>query len=250
MCQDLREGNIDMAILLTEGAVKDISNNNPSQICSFYVDSPLIWGVHSSKNSPLTHENIDPETSFAISRFTSGSHLMAYVYASKLGIHLEETDFEVINNLEGAKKSLERNDNQLFLWEKYTTKPFVDSNEFKRIDECPTPWPAFVVVATEALIQKSPEAVEKVISIVQEQAKKLKSNPGTAALISSRYRIKLEDAKSWLSEVQWSVDISINEDILKDVSNVLKDLGLIDASENKKNRPRFLGADFNPTYLQ
>lgn len=46
MCKLLREGEVDLAMLVTEGAVRDILNGNPSRIISSYVDSPLTWGVH------------------------------------------------------------------------------------------------------------------------------------------------------------------------------------------------------------
>ena len=51
MCKALRTGAVDIAIVLTEGIIKDISEGNPSKIVQVFVDSPLIWGVHVHKNS-------------------------------------------------------------------------------------------------------------------------------------------------------------------------------------------------------
>jgi hypothetical protein len=42
MCQMLRSGETDIAVILTEGIVKDIVAGNPSRIVQVYVDSPLI----------------------------------------------------------------------------------------------------------------------------------------------------------------------------------------------------------------
>ena len=42
----LRNDEIDVAIILTEGIIKDIANGNPSKIIQNYVSSPLHWGIH------------------------------------------------------------------------------------------------------------------------------------------------------------------------------------------------------------
>ena len=46
MCKALRLGEIDIAIVLTEGIIKDIINGNPSKITQTFVKSPLVWGIH------------------------------------------------------------------------------------------------------------------------------------------------------------------------------------------------------------
>lgn len=51
MCQMLRDGETDMAVILTEGIVKDIVAGNPSKIVQIYVQSPLIWGIHVAAKS-------------------------------------------------------------------------------------------------------------------------------------------------------------------------------------------------------
>ena len=43
MCQMLRDGSTDIAVILTEGIVKDIVAGNPSKIVQVYVESPLVW---------------------------------------------------------------------------------------------------------------------------------------------------------------------------------------------------------------
>ena len=72
MCQALRSGETDIAIILTEGIIKDIIDGNPSKILQTYVNTPLIWGIHVAENS--TFQNIgDLEGKrIAISRYGSG----------------------------------------------------------------------------------------------------------------------------------------------------------------------------------
>lgn len=228
MCADLRDDKTDMALLLTEGAVRDLHHGNPSKICSFYVESPLIWGVHAGAKSTLTADQLHQNISFAISRFTSGSHLMAYVYAKQKGIALEQEHFSVINNLDGARQSLAQHNNQLFLWEKFTTKPVVDAGDFTRIDECPTPWPAFVVVASDKLLGEAPQAVETALAIVQEEARQLKANPLAAKLIAERFGLKTQDAQIWFDAVRWSTHSEVETTTLIQVADTLRSLHLLE----------------------
>ena len=51
MCQMLREGATDIAVILTEGIVNDIVAGNNSKIIQVYVKSPLIWGIHVAADS-------------------------------------------------------------------------------------------------------------------------------------------------------------------------------------------------------
>ena len=44
MCKALRTGEVDIAIVLTEGIIKDIAAGNPSKIVQTYIETPLIWG--------------------------------------------------------------------------------------------------------------------------------------------------------------------------------------------------------------
>ena len=51
MNEALRNGEIDMAVILTEGIVKDIAEGNPSKIVQIFVETPLIWGIHVADGS-------------------------------------------------------------------------------------------------------------------------------------------------------------------------------------------------------
>jgi ABC-type nitrate/sulfonate/bicarbonate transport system substrate-binding protein len=226
ICNELKEGKIDVAVLLLEGAIKNIHEGMQAKIVTTYVDSPLIWGVHSAAKSDLTKENlINP--SFAISRPTSGSHLMAFLYAKHNNLPLSNESFNVINDLEGAKKVLPKNMNQLFLWEKYTTKPIVDIGTFNRIDICPTPWPAFVIVVSKEALKNNRNNIEHLITKVQEEAQKLKSQENAHELIAKRYHIKPEDAKLWLNDVEWANTINIEDTIIDETVETLLDIGIL-----------------------
>ncbi len=228
MCQMLRNGEIDMAIALTEGVIADIIQGNPSKIVQFYVNSPLRWGIYTgAKNQLHNLENIEGKK-YAISRYKSGSHLMAYVNAARLGIEITEDDFVLIGNLEGARKALASQQADLFMWEKFTTKPFVDSGEFKFLGECRTPWPCFVVAATDEFINNQNESLHEVLAIINQSCQDLKSNQEAVDLIAWRYQIKLADAMQWFSELEYAARPQISEAYMNNVLVKLKQFSIIE----------------------
>ena len=81
MCQLLFSFKLDAAILLTEGAVKFIAENQQFVIANVFAKSPLVWGVHVPFNSTITQYNNIFDYPIAISRKGSGSHLMPIVDA-------------------------------------------------------------------------------------------------------------------------------------------------------------------------
>jgi len=137
MCQMLQDEETDLAIILTEGLVKSITEGNSSKIVQEYIATPLRWGIHVGAQSK--HNTIADleKTKAAISRYGSGSHLMAYVNAQNNNWDTNTLEFEVVNNLKGAINSLSNTDtDHYFMWEHFTTKPLVDNNTFKRLGDC------------------------------------------------------------------------------------------------------------------
>ena len=228
MCNALRDGEIDMAVILTEGIVRDITKGNPSKIVQVFINSPLIWGIHVSKNSHYTSVKDLKGTKAAISRYGSGSHLMSYVNAENQGWNIEkELDFEVIENLEGALENLPKGKGDYFMWEKFTTKPYVDNGPFKLLGECPTPWPCFVIAVRDTVLEQDPTAVKDILSIINKSTQKFKQTPGVDLLIADRYKQKIEDVQQWLSLTQWSQkQLSISD--LGHVQEKLMQLELIE----------------------
>ncbi len=85
MCKALRNKDVDVAVILTEGIIKDILNGNDAKIVQEYIASPLIWGIHVAAGSNYQDIQDLKNAKVAISRYGSGSHLMAYVNAKNLG---------------------------------------------------------------------------------------------------------------------------------------------------------------------
>ncbi len=227
MCTALRNKEIDMAVILTEGIIRDIINGNDCKIVQVYIKSPLIWGIHVASNS--NHHTVEDlkGSAAAISRYGSGSHLMTYVHAEQKNWSLDtDLKFEVIKDLNGALEELPNGNGDYFMWEKFTTKPFVDNNTFRLVGECPTPWPCFVIAVRNDVLENEEDSIKTILKIINETTKKFKKTPSLAHLISERYNQKLEDVEQWLELTEWSQD-QISENKVDEVQNKLLNLKLI-----------------------
>jgi len=227
MAQMLQDGETDLAIILTEGMVKSISQGNPSKIVQVFVASPLLWGIHvaaeSARNSIKDIEN----DKVAISRMGSGSHLMAYINAQSQGWDTEKLQFEIINNLDGAVENLSGGSNAYFMWEHFTTKPLVDKGVFKRVGDCPTPWPCFVIAATDAFLKNNAGLMKHALEVINLYTEEFKSIPSIDRTLANRYDQKLEDIQSWLSKTTWGQE-QMTKETLNEVQKRLFDLKLVD----------------------
>ncbi|CAL66595.1 substrate-binding domain-containing protein [Christiangramia forsetii] len=228
MCKALRSGEIDVAVILTEGVIRDIINGNKSKIIQTYIASPLIWGIHVNAGSPYRDIQDLKNTKAAISRMGSGSHLMAYVNAEHMDWNTDELQFEIINNLDGAIDALKKDDAQYFMWEHFTTKPLVDNKTFRLIADCPTPWPCFVIAASEESIETEPEALQKMLGVLNSETENFKLQKNIEVELSERYDQKLEDIRKWLDLTSWSQE-QISDKNVEKVMDKLKTLNLIDS---------------------
>lgn len=222
MTKALRNGEVDACILLTEGIIKDIVAGNKCKIISGYVNTPLIWGVHTGVNNKLEHLNEIYSKQYAISRFGSGSHLMAIVDATNHDKKLSKEQFTVIKNLDGALESLEDLSTDVFYWEKYTTKPYVDSGRLRRVGEFITPWPCFVIAATNKILDQEPTAVIRMLRTIHDSCDKFMQTNDNIPLVADRYGQKLKDVERWYHATEWAIHGWVSDKMLRSVVHNLK----------------------------
>ncbi|OAB29553.1 NMT1/THI5 like [Flavobacterium fryxellicola] len=227
MCQMLRDGQTDVAVILTEGIVKDIIAGNPSKIVQVYVESPLIWGIHVAANSGYKKLADLENTTVAISRLGSGSQLMAYVNAGNQGWETENLQFKIVNTIDGAVEALTNGTADYFMWERFMTKPLVDKGAFRRLEDCPTPWPCFVIAVRNEILEKRPEIISKIIKIINSATKEFKDIPSIEKTLALKYHQKIEDIEEWLSLTRWSQN-TFSEIMLNKVQNQLFQLKIIE----------------------
>jgi ABC-type nitrate/sulfonate/bicarbonate transport system substrate-binding protein len=227
MSKALRDESIDLAVMLTEGIVLDIANGNPSRIIAQYIDTPLTWGIHTGmKNSLQSGDDIFTKQ-FAISRFGSGSHLMPIIDAQRLLKQIDEKQFSMVRNLEGAINSLSALETDVFYWERSTTKPFVDKGILRCIGTSLTPWPCFVIAARNEVIQKHADALKKVLAIIQSEALRFKQSESAVDEVCRSFYLKENDAKKWLQETVWSNQTGISAEVISMVLDHLRKAGIL-----------------------
>ena len=227
MSNMLMTGETDLAVILTEGIVKSIIAGNPSLILQEYVSSPLLWGIHVANNSDIEAIGQLQSKKAAISRYGSGSHLMSYVMAENNGWDLEALDFVVVDHLEGAVGALSEGSADYFLWERFTTKPIVDKGIFKRLGDCPTPWPCFVIAARTEIIDKDTGLIRHILDTINLYTSEFKKIPSIDRTLANRYGQQLEDIREWLDLTSWSQQ-QIDVQVINNVVDTLFKLKLVE----------------------
>ncbi len=204
MLRGLANGSLDVAVLLTEGITRGILQGLNASILQVYVTSPLHWGVHVPFKSEYNKMEDLEGKAYAISRYGSGSHLMAYVMADKMGWPTNNLKFKVEGDVFGCLWALENDEAQIFLWDKYTTHPFTLQQKCRYIDEVITPWPCFVIAARKEVVDKHPETLKEICAIVNKRAQVMKNTSQIEEIISWRYNLALGQVQQWLSETDWN----------------------------------------------
>ncbi len=227
MCQMLRDGETDIAVILTEGIVKDIVAGNPSKIVQVYVESPLIWGIHVGASSKYQHLDDLDNTKVAISRYGSGSQLMAYVNANNQSWNTDTLAFEIVNTIDGAVEALTNGAADYFMWERFMTKPLVDQGVFRRVADCPTPWPCFVIAVRNEILEAQPDIISQILDIINITTTDFKEIPSIDKTLALEFHQKIEDIQEWLSLTEWSQN-PLTEKMLNKIQNQLFDLKIID----------------------
>ena len=227
MCQMLRDRSTDIAVILTEGIVKDIVSGNQSKIVQVYVESPLIWGIHVAAKSDYKILSDLENKKVAISRLGSGSQLMAYVNANNQKWKTENLEFEIINTIDGAVEALTNGTADYFMWERFMTKPLVDKGVFRRIGDCPTPWPCFVIAVRNEVLETNPTIIATILEVINQTTDEFKDIPSIDKTLASNFHQKIEDIQEWLSLTHWSQK-SLSEKMLNKVQNQLLELKIID----------------------
>lgn len=233
MAKALRTGEIDIAIVLTEGIIKDIINGNPSKIVQVFVKSPLVWGIHVAQNSSFKSVDDLQGATAAISRFGSGSHLMAIINAYNRGWDIKRLKFKVVKDLQGGVEALTKGEADYFMWEHFTTKPYVDNNIFKWVGDCPTPWPCFVIAVRNEILEKYPEKIKAILNIINSTTDGFKDISEIDKTLSKLYNQRLCDIQKWLSITEWSSNYEIPKKIISDTQNKLVRFGVIESKINE-----------------
>jgi ABC-type nitrate/sulfonate/bicarbonate transport system substrate-binding protein len=152
---------------------------------------------------------------------------MAYVNANNQGWKTDNLQFKIVNTIDGAVEALSNGSADYFMWERFMTKPLVDTGIFRRVADCPTPWPCFVIAVRDEVLEKYPDAILNILSSINQTTKSFKDIPAIDQKLATTYNQKLPDIQEWLALTQWS-EKPLTIEMLNNVQNQLFQLKIID----------------------
>ncbi len=207
MTAAVEAGEADAALVLTEGAMAAIGRGRPLRIEGWWVASPLDWGVHVGHHVRAESVGeLDATVRFGISRFGSGSHLMAHVLADEIGVELDESSFVVCGGIDGAVEALTTGTADVFLWERAMTAPLVRAGTIGRIGVQATPWPCFVAVRRADASDATVAALRTALRLAALEGARLAASPDLDETIVERYGLHPDDVAAWSATLRWALD--------------------------------------------
>jgi sulfonate transport system substrate-binding protein len=142
---------------------------------------------------------------------------MALIDSEIRGKKIPIDNFILIENINGALKSLENNESEVFFWEKYTTKSHVENGNIRCIGEFVTPWSCFQIIASNNFIEKHADILEKMNQIINFSSKQFMTANNSIEEVSQRVNMQLQDAYNWFYSTEWSTNNQISEKMLENV---------------------------------
>jgi len=239
----LSNNEIDVAIALTDSLLAGIAKGSTAyKLVGSYVTTPLNWAVVVGAKSEYQKIEDLRGTTMGISRIGSGSQVMASVMALQQGWVnpetklVEEMRFKVNNDINSLVRSVNDSSTSAFMWEWFTTKPWLDRGEVRFIGSVPTPWPSWMIAAQT----KDPSETDAFDFLVSNWLESLTRyiNRFTAAdtaikvkYISDMFGYKERDIRGWLITVAWTLNAKdIGETTLMRTLDVLHTASVVPAS--------------------
>jgi hypothetical protein len=231
----LTKDEIDIAIALTDPLISGIANGSKAyKLVGSFVSTPLNWAVITGTSSKFNSIADLKDTTLGISRNGSGSQTMAYVMALQQGWPTENLKFQINNDIKGLLNSVNDGSTSAFMWEWFTTKPFVDAGEARFIGTVPTPWPSWLIAAHPERAQ-APEATQFLAGLTKyvndfnsEAARASKNVP----FIEQHFGYPKQDIEAWLKTVAYPSSCSeIPTKVILDTLAVLEKAGVVKAPE-------------------
>lgn len=244
MLDMLEKDEIDVALTVTDAFMVGKSKSRKVSLCGTFVSSPLVWAIAGAYTTETKSIWDNKPVRFGISRLGSGSHTMATYAAIMNNVDPSVLEFVIANDIEGLIDGVKSGTFDCFMWETFTTHPYFESKELSKLDDVPTPWPAFSVVtqsrgdreAKNALIKDAFfSAIKEGIDIFLAEAKAAVSSssdeiPPTIASIVKDFGHTAENAALWMSRVQYadSSTMAVDLGVTRNSLSILKQIGLID----------------------
>ncbi|KAF7763532.1 hypothetical protein Agabi119p4_8069 [Agaricus bisporus var. burnettii] len=243
----LTNDEIDVAIALTDPLITGIANGSKAyKLVGSYTTTPLNWAVITGVKSPYHKIEDLKDTKIGISRFGSGSYTMAYVLALQNGWSTKDMQFQVNNDIRGLIESVNDGSTSAFLWEHFTTKPFVDAGQCRFIGNIPTPWEAWLIAAhpervqTEALKTFLQELSNYVQAFDSQESREKKN----IDFIKAKFGYPEEDIIAWQKIVGYpKVCHEVSESTVLNTLSVLEKAGVVKSPEGGFKASQFVNTN-------
>ncbi|MFN8286268.1 MAG: ABC transporter substrate-binding protein [Chitinophagales bacterium] len=232
MTEALKSGELDLAILLTEGFISAASKGLKAKIVKEYITSPLGWGIFTGTQSNLHSVYGKEAKKYAISKLGSGSHLMAMIHAEQRGDRVKPADLIEVKSIDGAMLSLTKNETQVFYWEKYMTKAFVENGTVRMIGEFSAPWSSMLIIASDEALKTKSEGIAKVLDVINTESAEFVSSSESVNLLCNRFKLSESDAYTWLLSTVWSSDYVVRLMGLENAKQALLRIGSVSPDLN------------------
>ena len=233
MLEALETNEIDLAIVLSEGAIKhSLCTNGSVRILGTYVNTPLFWGVHVSPTSGIDsmkdlNERISNLT-FGVSRFGSGSHLMAIVHAASLGLSDRLPKFQIVNNMDGAAKSMNAGEIDVFLWDIPTADKYTRTGVWNVIGQVSGDWPSFVFVVRQSEDKNILNEIVKIIQLVEDAAAAIQTGGiESEQYLCAKHGITENQSKEFLDKISWNCKLELSRKVVRTVVDSLRVSGIV-----------------------
>jgi len=209
--------------------------NLPYHITSPYTLSQLRWALSTGPHRDDINNAEDLKgKKVGISRFGSGSHIMACVLAHNNG-WVDEASFKFIEvgPFASLREAVNSGDADFFMWEHFTTKKYFDDGTLKRLGETVTPWPGWHIAT------RGPSSDERVTEKLLPDLRKGIHYFGahkdeSVDLICSIMEYSRADAEQWYEEVKFPYQsLYLNETVIRKALKTLVDAGF-PGGENEK----------------
>jgi len=232
----LAADEIDIAIALTDPLISGISKGSKAyKLIGSFVSTPLNWAVITGTDSIYNKISELKGTTLGISRPGSGSQTMAYVMALQQGWPTDDLKFQVNNDINGLLKSVNDGSTSAFMWEWFTTKPFVDAGEARFIGSISTPWPSWLIAGHPD--RAVPDATNVFLARLTEHVVAFNSRESRAAknvaFIEEKFGYPEKDIEAWLKTVSYPQDCAeIPKNVIESTLSILEKAGVVKVPEN------------------
>ncbi|WVF69644.1 hypothetical protein IAT40_004423 [Kwoniella sp. CBS 6097] len=243
----LKSGEIDLCIALTDALIAGLANGLESyKLVGRYIASPLRWAIITGKESKYNTVDDLKGTTFGISRLGSGSQVMASVLSLQQGwTDSEQPQFKVNGQYKPLRDSVNSGETSVFLWEWFTTKPYVDSGEVRFIGSVYTPWPCWHIAASPSAPSSS---IKTFLTSLEPYVRNFNSPEAREKedvdFVTSYFGHQREDVVEWLSTVKWEENIAeVKENVVRETLRVLAKAGVVKPETEQLDITTFVNTD-------